>query len=110
MFDDASYHFFHAMLGWTGASDDEGRIAWVDARDLVEYKSEVEAGDLLEIHAGLKKIGTKSITVHFEMTNLGKNELAATMDIIYVLFDLQKRIGVALTDEIREKVSAHLVE
>ena len=110
MFDDASYHFLHAVFGWTGASDDEGKTAWVDARQLIEYQAEVAAGDLLEIRAALTRIGTKSITVSYEMTNLGDNQTAATMEVIYVLFDLQKRRGLVLTDELREKASAYVVE
>jgi len=109
MFDDASYHLLHAVFGWTGASDDTGKTAWVDARHLIEYQAEVTAGDLLEIRACLIRIGTKSITVSYEMTNLGNNETAATMEVIYVLFDLKKRKGLALTDELREKASKHLV-
>ena len=110
MFDDASYHFLHAVFGWTGASDDEGKTAWVDARQLIEYQAEVAAGDLLEIRAALTRIGTKSITVSYKMTNLGDNQTAATMEVIYVLFDLQKRKGLVLTDELREKASAYVVE
>lgn len=110
MFDDASYHFLHAVFGWTGASDDQGKTAWVDVRQLIEYQAEVAAGDLLEIRAALTRIGTKSITVSYEMNNLGDNQTAATMEVIYVLFDLQKRKGLVLTDELREKASAYVVE
>ena len=110
MFDDASYHFLHAVFGWTGASDDQGKTAWVDVRQLIEYQAEVAAGDLLEIRAALTRIGTKSITGSYEMTNLGDNQTAATMEVIYVLFDLQKRKGLVLTDELREKASAYVVE
>ncbi len=109
MFDDASYHLLHALFGWTGASDDAGKTAWVDARHIIEYQAEVTAGELLEIRACLIRIGTKSITASYEMTILGNNETAATMEVIYVLFDLEKRKGLALTDELREKASKHLV-
>jgi acyl-CoA thioester hydrolase len=108
MFDDASYHFLHSVFGWTGGSDDEGKIAWVDARQVIEYQAEVTAGDLLETHAKLTRVGTKSITVCYEMTQLGDRVTAATMEVIYVLFDLQKRKALALTDELLEKASMHL--
>ena len=49
MFDDASYRLLHTVFGWTGASDDAGKTAWVDARHLIEYRAEVTAGDLLEM-------------------------------------------------------------
>jgi acyl-CoA thioester hydrolase len=110
MFDDASYHLLHAVFGWTGASDEAGKIAWVDARHIIQYQAEVAAGDLLEIHAGLTKIGTKSITAKYEMTNLGNNEIAATFEVIYVLFSLEERKGLALTDELRDKALKYLTE
>ena len=110
MFDDASYHLLHAVFDWTGGSDEAGKIAWVDARHIIQYQAEVAAGDLLEIHAGLTKIGTKSITAKYEMTNLGNNEIAATFEVIYVLFSLEERKGLALTDELRDKALKYLVE
>ena len=110
MFDDASYHLLYTVFGWTGASDDAGKRAWVDVRHVIEYQVEVKAGDLLEIRAGLIKIGTKSITVRYQMTNCGNGETAATLEAIYVLFDLQERQGLALTDELRELASNFLVE
>jgi len=57
MFDDAAYHFLHTVFGWTGASDEAGKTAWVDAQHIIEYRSEVTAGGLLEINACLTKIG-----------------------------------------------------
>ena len=44
------------------------------------------------------------------MKNLGDNETAATMEVVYVLFDLQERHGIALTDELREMAQKHLLE
>jgi acyl-CoA thioester hydrolase len=108
MFDDASYHFLFNVFGWSGATDKNGEIGWVDVRHLVEYLAEVSAGDVLEVRASLVKIGTKSITARYEMINLGRNELAATLECVYVLFDMNKREGLALTDELRQVAAKHL--
>ena len=86
------------------------RYRGVDVRHVIEYQAEVVAGDLLEIHAGVTKIGTKSITVFYRMTNLGSNETAATLEAVCVLFDLEKRQAIALSDELRDKASKHLVQ
>ncbi len=110
MFDDAAYHLLYAVFGWTGASDENGKRGWVDVRHLIEYRNEVAAGDLVEIRAGITKIGTKSMTGYYEMINLGDKEIAATMEVVYVLFDLVEREGIALTDELREQASKYLVE
>ncbi len=108
MFDDASYHLLFTVFGFTGATDESGATGWVDVRNVIEYKAEVGAGDVLEIQASLVKIGSKSITVRYRMTNLGKDELAATMECIYVLFDMQERKGLLLTDRLREQAAKYL--
>lgn len=108
MFDDAAYHFLFTVFGWSGATDKSGAFGWVDARNVIEYQAEVSAGDVLEVRVSLTKIGTKSITARYEMINLGKEELAATFECIYVLFDMQERVSRALTDQLREAASKYL--
>ena len=110
MIDDASYHFLFAVFGWSGATDETGERGWVDVRNVIDYKVEVSAGDVLEVRASLVKIGTKSITVCYEMINLGKDEVAATLECIYVLFDMQERVGLVLSDQLREMALKHLEE
>jgi acyl-CoA thioesterase FadM len=63
---------------------------------------------VLEIRASLVKIGSKSITARYEMINLGKDEVAATLECIYVLFDMQVRVGLVLSDQLREQAAKHL--
>lgn len=108
MFDDASYHLYHQAFGWVGAQDDEGRLGLVDVRHVIEYRAEVHAGDALEIHGCIQKIGNKSITCWYEMTNLRTGETAATWEVIAVLFDLKERQAVPLTDEVRAAAETHL--
>lgn len=108
MFDDASYHFLYALCGWSGASDDEGKLGWVDAKHVINYQVEVEAGDLLEVRAKLDRIGTKSITASYKMQNITKGESAATLECVYVFFDLQARKALPITEEIRDKLQQHL--
>jgi len=110
MFDDAAYHLLYAVFGWAGASDAEGKIGWADVRHIIEYRAEVAAGDVLEIRAGLTKIGIKSITISYEMTNLGNKETAATLECVCVLFDLQSRESIELSDQLRELASKHLIK
>ena len=73
MFDDAAYHMLYTVFGWIGASDAENKIAWADVQHVIDYKAEVSVGDVLEIDSKLTKIGNKSITIHYEMKNLGKS-------------------------------------
>ena len=108
MFDDASYHFLFDVFGWSGATDETGENGWVDVRHVIEYQAEVSAGDILEIRASLVKIGSKSITARYEMINLGKDEVDATLECIYVFFDMQARVGLGLSEQLREAESKYL--
>ena len=108
MFDDASYHFIYDVFGWVGNLDADGKRAWVDVQHLIKYQTEVVAGDLLEIRASLLKIGNKSITACYVMQNLKTGEVTATQEVVYVLFDLEARCGIKITDDLRSAASKHL--
>jgi len=108
MFDDASYHFIHSIFDWCGAQDDKGELAIADVRHLIEYKAEVSAGDLLEIRAELLKIGGKSLTFAYEMINLRNGEIASTLEVVCVLFDLNERKAVVIPDALRTKAEKQL--
>lgn len=108
MFDDASYHLLHRIFGWNGASNDDNSLGWVDARHVIDYQAEVSAGDLLEIRAVLDKVGNKSITGSYEMFNLNTGEVAASLQCIYVLFDLNARQAAAMSDDLRQQAEIFL--
>lgn len=108
MFDDASYHFIYHVFGWVGNKDAEGRLAWTDVQHITNFQAEVLAGDLLEIRASLLRIGNKSITACYAMQNLKTGEVAATVEVVYVLFDVEARSGVALGDDLKAAAEKHL--
>lgn len=107
MFDDASYHFLHHLFGWNGARNDAGTLGWVDVRHTINYDDEVKAGDLLEVRAALVAVGGKSMTVAYEMLNLGNAKVAATLEGVMVLFDLKERSAVTIPDELRAMAEKH---
>ncbi len=109
MFDDASYHLLYEVFGWSGASDDAMERGWADVKHVIEYVAEVKAGDVLETCAGIKNIGSKSITIRYEMQNLHENELAATLECTCVLFDLTERKAMVITDDLRASAQKHLI-
>jgi acyl-CoA thioester hydrolase len=110
MFDDAAYQFLFELFSWVGAQDAAGRLAWADVRHVIDYRAEVSAGDLLDIRAGLRKVGGKSITVEYKMINLGSGEVAATLECISVLFDLEARAAVTIPESLRRAAERHLAE
>jgi acyl-CoA thioester hydrolase len=97
------------VFGWTGNPDNNGGQGWADVKHVVEYQAEVHAGDLLEIRGGITKVGNKSIGIRYEMTNAAKDELAATLDCVCVLIDLESRNAVPLSDMQRDQAAQHLV-
>ena len=108
MFDDASYHFLFTVFGWTISGHESKKFGWADVRHVIEYKSEVSAGDVLEIRARLQKIGTKSITVLYEMVDLSKTEVVCTQESICVYFDLETRQAIPITSEMRAGAEQYL--
>ena len=108
MFDDSSYHFLNHVFGWNSAQDPTGRYGWVDVHHSIDYQAEVDAGDLLEVRAELTKVGGKSMKISYEMINLGSGDVAATLEGVVVLFDLNERCAVAIPDDIRETAQSHV--
>ena len=54
------------------------------------------------------EIGNKSITISYKMKNLGNDELAASLQVISVLFDLDARESVKISEELKQLASKYL--
>jgi acyl-CoA thioester hydrolase len=109
MFDESSYQLLFEVFSWTGNPDNNGGQGWADVKHVIEYQAEVHAGDLLEVHGCITKVGNKSIGIRYEMFNSAKDELAATLDCVCVLIDLTGRNAVPLSDEQRDQAGRYLV-
>ena len=105
MFDDASYHFLREVFGWNWG---ESSLGWADVKHLIEYQEEVGAGDLLEVSGGLVALGTKSITTRYQMRNITRDQVAATLESTSVLFDTEAGRAVALDDAMRQAAQEHM--
>jgi acyl-CoA thioester hydrolase len=101
MFDDASYHLLHQVFDWDSAQAADSGLGWADVKHVIEYQQEVGSGDLLEVNGEIARLGGKSITVHYQMYNLSRDQLAATLESTSVLFDTRARKAVVLPDEMR---------
>jgi len=108
MFDEASYQLLFQVFGWSGSGVTNKGEGWVDVRHVIDYEAEVNAGDLLRIGACITKIGTKSITIRYDMQNRVKGELSASLDCVCVLFDLKARKAVPLSDEQKRQAEKHM--
>ena len=108
MFDESSYQLLFQVFGWTGNKANSGGLGWSDVKHVIEYKAELLAGDLVEVRGCITKVGTKSIGIRYEMLNSVKNEIAATLDCICVLIDVEARKAVALSKQQRELATQHI--
>lgn len=109
-FDDASYFWLNKIFGWSGEQASKDGLGFADVKHTIEYKAEAVAGDLLEVRARLTKLGGKSFTTHYEMYNISKDEVAATLESICVYFDTNARKAIAITDEMRAQATPYLGE
>lgn len=108
MFDDACYHLYRQVFGYGGPSGRfEGR-SWVAVKQTLEYRAELPVGTLVEVRGRPSRIGTTSLTCHYEMVDASTNALAATLDHVTTFFDLEARRTVPLTDEMRAAAAVYL--
>lgn len=75
---------------------------------MIDYQAEAGVGDLMEIHAELVKIGTKSMTVAYEMRNISRNQVAATLKSTSVYFDLKARAAIPITQAMNDSAANFL--
>lgn len=108
MFDDASYHALNAVFGWSGSDAEATGTGFVDVRHELDYDAEVRAGDLLEIHARLERLGGKSVTLVYDMMIVGRDERAARMTAVSVCFDTKTRKAVPLPADWRAEAERFL--
>ncbi|WP_262690617.1 acyl-CoA thioesterase [Kordiimonas aestuarii] len=108
MFDDASYHLAHAC----GVAIDprERKTGFVDVKLEMDFIAELQAGALIIIKSGIKRLGGKSFTAYHEMRNLADDSLAATLHATSVAFDLETRKAIALSPTFRDKAAPLTIE
>lgn len=99
IFDDASSVFVSRLGGGVAELSPE-HLGWADVRHLIEFRDEVKAGSLLSVSTRVIKIGRTSLTFLHEMNGASDN-LHATMEVVSVMFDLQKRQSALLPDTVR---------
>ena len=73
------------------------------ARVEIDFRSEIRAGEVVEVHSRCSRIGTKSFELEHEIRVDGR--LAAEAKSVLVGFDYERRESAPLTDELRERLS-----
>jgi acyl-CoA thioester hydrolase len=100
-FDEATWHLL-ASVGLTSARMRKEDIGMVAVEQLIEYKRELIAGDLITIHSFVKEVREKSVLFVHEMTNQETQELAARTTLTGVCIDTTTRRARPLPPDVRE--------
>jgi acyl-CoA thioester hydrolase len=108
-FDEATWQMFGAIGITPGYMRDNNRgVAAV--RQVITYRRELRAGDLITIYTGILEIAPKKIRFYHEMRNDGTQAIAATTVISGVHMDTQIRKVCPFPQEIIERAQQLMVE
>lgn len=107
MFDDAGFHFLHA-IGPKAEAMKASRTGWADVRLEVDLKDEVPWGGLVVIRSHLIKAGRTSLSYAHAMHSADDDRVHSAVQIVTVHFDLEARKAIPLTEETVAKAAAML--
>ena len=104
-FDDAGWHF-PRMAGFSLEEFRARGLGTVVATLTIEFHHEIHAGQLILVRGALERVGTKSFAHEMRLYEADSMTHCATQKTVEVCFDTRARKGVALPDEIRQKLTA----
>jgi len=74
----------------------------------IKYKKEVFEDQLLYVESELKAIADKTISTHHCLYEKMTGRLSAEIEIVSLMFDLEKRKAVSIPPELKLKMEAYL--
>lgn len=104
-FDDAGWHL-PAMAGVKLSEIRAGGLGTVMATLAIEFHHEIRAGALVLIKGAITRVGTKSFSHEMRLYEADSMTHCATQKSVEVCFDTAKREGVALPEDVGEKLRA----
>ena len=105
MYDQASVHLF-LEIGLAPSLLDAQQLGFADVRHEIEYKAEMRVGAAIRGESRVLSIGKSSFRHEHRLMNAETGKLAATYDVISVLFDLAARKSKPLPEEVRALAEA----
>ncbi len=108
-FDQACWHLISAIGLTQDRMHREGR-GFVDVKQTLEYMAEQPVGSPVVIESGILRIGNSSFTHFHRMKNSETGVLAATSENVSVFFDLRARAKMDIGDDLRQRMTEHMVE
>lgn len=79
-------------------------LVWPVVNININFKSEANFGDLLEVQTRYTKIGNRSITMKQTIVKTPSNEIVVDADVTYVCFSKTAKAAIPFPDDIRQKV------
>lgn len=108
-FDQAACHLISACgFKWSEMGDDQ--IGFADVKHVIEYKAEQKVGSPIVVESGIVRRGRTSLVATHRMTNPETGELAATMEVTTILFDLAARKSMPLPEATWPLIDGLLVD
>jgi acyl-CoA thioester hydrolase len=104
-FDQAMWHLV-ASMGYRAVWVKERDEGWADVRHVIDYKSELRAGELFHVESGICKMGRSSLVSRHIMVRTDGGEVVAELEMTSVYFDLKARVSKTIPDEIRAAADA----
>jgi acyl-CoA thioester hydrolase len=108
-FDEGTWNFFHHIGLTPSLLREQARgMAAVDQR--IAYQSELHAGDVVAVRAGVIEMREKVLRFFQEMRNLETGEISAVTVLVAVHMDTAARKSCALPHDVAERARACIVE
>lgn len=108
LFDDANL-LLMSRIGYRPDDSLRSRRGWADVRNEIDYLAEVKAGGIVEIYGGVAKLGRSSLVTVLDMRSVDGDRVHARLRATLVHFDLDARVTLPLTDEIRALARPYLL-
>lgn len=109
LFDEAGWHF-PSFAGLSLAQIQSRGLGTVVATLTIDFLHEIRAGQLLVIKGAVTRVGTKSFSHEMRLYATDTMTHCATQKTVEVCFDTKARKGVALPDDMRQKLSAIAID
>lgn len=101
-FDESSWQLL-STLGLTAERFKSERFGMAAVEQHIQYRRELQAGDLITVRSGILEIGNKSLRLIHEMRHDSTGELAACMVAVGVCVDASTRRSRLLPDDVRKR-------
>ena len=108
-FDEGTRHFFHA-LGLTPQFLRANKRGMAAVEQVIQYKRELLAGDIVTVHSVLLEIKERVIRFQHEMRKADTGEVAAMTTLTAVHLDTVARRACAFPESVRAKGAALLAQ